>query len=104
MSKIIAKTYKYRRNANGSVQRVGNTITTECPQKNWGQLKVALVKKARNKPGVNVKFKKHQRITIATKPKIDHLYQKTGANTFTKTYYTSKRTARINRRYTRKSK
>lgn len=94
MAKIIAKTYKYKRNANGRVVRVGNTITHECPQKSWGQLKGDLVKKARNKPGVNVKFKKHQRVTIAVKPKIDYLYKKTGDDTFTKTFYTTSRKTR----------
>ena len=89
MARIIAKTYHYKRNANGKVVRVGNTVTRDCPQKSWGKLKSDLVKKSHNKKGVNVKFKKHQRVTIAVKPKIDYLYQNTGANTFTKTFYKS---------------
>lgn len=89
---IIAKTYHYETDKDGKVKRVGEIEQQVCEQKSWNKLQNDLINGAKGQDGNFVKLKKYQTVRIPVSAKIDYLYKKGEKGSFTKTYYSSRKT------------
>lgn len=86
--KIVATQYTYKKNADGSLERIKKGKTTKTEHTTWGSLRNQLISTSKGKDGEFVKFTgQYKTVRVAVPRKIKYHAKTNKDGTITRTYY-----------------